>query len=230
LADGAGTEATGERGGPGRFDSFEERFELIIAILLGLAAIVGAVAAYQTGIKDGDTLQAFQQGNRIADRASRLNAEVQTKRAEDQIVQTFALNAVVNANLTASNSGKEIPEEANQKLSDTLIDAIGSPELKEANKKCNADDACSVPIDSKFYVVPQAAEAAALDKQADRLFATANKADKEGDDYSLVTIFLATSLFLYGVAAVGRGRSVKLGMATLGGVIFVIALVLLVTV
>jgi hypothetical protein len=212
------------------FDSFEERFELIIAILLGLAAIVGAVAAYQTGIKDGDTLAAFQDGNRTADRASRLKAEVQTKRAEDQIVQTFALNAVVNANLTAANSGGEVSDKSNQELNDTLINQIGSPELKEANRRCNEDDTCAVPIDSKHYVVPQAAEAEALDKRADTLFATANKADLEGDDYSLVTIFLATSLFLYGVAAVGRGRVVKLGMAGTGGAIFLVAVVLLLTV
>jgi hypothetical protein len=87
-----------------------------------------------------------------------------------------------------------------------------------------------VPIDSKYYVVPQAAEAMGLDLRADRQFATANRADKEGDDYSLVTIFLATSLFLYGVAAVGRGRAVKLGMAGTGAVIFLVAVVMLVSV
>ncbi|MEA2466276.1 MAG: hypothetical protein QOJ57_402 [Thermoleophilaceae bacterium] len=230
MEQGGGAGETSGAGGPGRFDSFEERFELIIAILLGLAAVVGAIAAYQTGIKDGDTLQAFQQGNRTADKASRLKAEVATKRAEDQIVATFALQGVVSANLTAAGAGTELSEKDSQELSNTLINTVGSPELKAANKKCNADDACSVQIDSKYYVVPEAAQAAAADKEADKLFATANKADKEGDDYSLVTIFLATSLFLYGVAAVGRGRSVKLGMAGLGAVIFVIAVGLLVTI
>lgn len=227
MADSGGTAATD---GPGRFDSFEERFEVIIAVLLGLAAIVGAIAAYQTGIKDGDTLAAFQEGNRTADRASRLNAAVQTKRAEDQVVQTFALGAVVNANLTAELSDREVPEEASKELNNSLINSVGSPELKAANEKCVDDENCEVAIDSKYYVVPAAAEAKALDKRADRLFATADKADREGDDYSLVTIFLATSLFLYGVAAVGRGRAVKLGMAGTGAGIFLVAVVMLLTV
>jgi hypothetical protein len=230
LEQSGGLSEAGDRGGPGRFDSFEERFELIIAILLGLAAIVAAVAAYQTGLKDGDTLEAFQEGNRTADRASRLKTEVATKRAEDQIVTTFALQGVFNATISAAESGGEITDEDAQGIAKDLIDAVGSPELKKAADECQADDACEVPIDSKYYVVAEAGEAEALDKRADTMFATANRADKEGDDYSLVTVFLATSLFLYGVAAVGRGRTVKLGMASLGALIFLVSVVMLVSV
>jgi hypothetical protein len=221
---------TADRGGPGRLDSFEGRFELIIAILLGLAAVVGAIAAYQTGIKDGDTLDAFQRGNRTSDMASRLKGELATKRAEDQIVTTFAVQGELSARLTLIGAGGELSDKDAKNVRDQLIEALGSPELKAAFKKCETDPDCKAPIDSKYYVVRGTATAAALDKKADGLFATATKADKEGDDYSLVTIFLATSLFLYGVAAVGRGRTVKLGMASLGGLIFVVALVLLVTV
>jgi hypothetical protein len=210
--------------------SFEARFELIIAILLGMAAILGAVAAYETGLKDGDTLESFQEGNRVADRASRLHTEVAAKRAEDQVVTTFALQPIINAEVQAATTGTDsgLSSKAAGKLATRLVNLIGSPELKAAAKKCDAS--CDVPIDSKYYVVPAVAEAAALDKKADRLFATASVADKEGDDYSLVTIFLATSLFLYGVAAVGHGRAVKLGMTGVGGVIFLIAAGLLVTV
>ena len=221
---------TQDRGGPGRFDSFAERFELIIAILLGLAAITAAIAAYETGLKDGDTLEAFQQGNRIADRASRLKAEVATKRAEDQIVTTFALQGVVSATLTAAGAGTDLSDKDAEELGDTLIDTVGSPELKKANKACGEDPECEVPIDSKYYVVSEAAEAARLDRRADTLFAVANKADKEGDDYSLVTVLIATSLFLYGVAAVTHGRTVKLAMAGLGAFIYLISVGLLISV
>jgi hypothetical protein len=213
------------------FDSFEERFELIIAILLGLAAIVGAIAAYETGLKDGDTLEAFQGGNRSADRASRLKTEAAAKRAEDQIVTTFALQPAVNSQLDAlQGKGEELSDDQSEKLITALIDAIGSKELKKANKACNDDPDCDVPIDSKYYVVAEQVQAETLDKKADKQFATANVADKRGDDFSLVTVLLATALFLYGVAAVGRGRAVKLGMASLGGVIFVVSVIVLVSI
>jgi hypothetical protein len=219
-----------DRGGAGAFDSFVERFELVIAILLGLAAIVGAIAAYQTGAKDGDTLAAFQEGNRTSDLASRLKTEVAAKRAEDQIVTTFAAQAVVNATLNASSQGGNLTSKQANQLGENLINQIGSPELKVAVKQCDTDPDCKSPIDSKYYVVKAASDAAALDKKADALFAQASAASKQGDDYSLVTVFLATSLFLYGVAAVGRGRVVKLGMAALGGLIFIVAVGLLITV
>jgi hypothetical protein len=216
-----------DRGDARLFDSFIEKFELVIAVLLGLAAIVGAVAAYQTGIKGGDTQTAFEQGNRTSDLASRLKTEVAAKRAEDQIIVTFAAQAVVSA--TLSTHGQLSNAEA-KKLGTGLVNQLGSPELQIAVKKCEGDDACHGPVGSKYYVVADSTKADALDKKADQLFATATKAGKKGDDYSLVTIFLATSLFLYGVAAVGRGRVVKLGMAGVGGVIFLIALVMLATI
>ena len=230
MSDAGGIDSSEDRGGAGRFDSFVERFELAISILLGMAAILGAIAAYQTGAKDGDTLAAFQQGNRLSDRASRLQTELAAKRAEDQVVTTFALQPIINAELSAAasgtNSGLSNKDAAN--LANKLIDLVGSPELQRAAHKC--DKNCRVPIDSKYYVVPAKAQADALDKRADQLFASAAKSGKQGDDYSLVTIFLATSLFLYGVAAVGRGRTLKLGMAGVGFVIFLIAAGLLVSV
>jgi hypothetical protein len=214
-----------DRGGAGRFDSFIERFELVIAILLGLAAIVGAVAAYQTGAKDGDTLTAFQEGNRTSDLASRLKTEAAAKRAEDQVVTTFAVQATVTTIITNKGQGGKAAAELGKKL----IDLVGSPELKTALTKCDADPACgdTPPIDSKYYVVKESTDAVALDKKATALFASAGHSSKQGDHYSLVTIFLATSLFLYGVAAVARGRSIKLGMASVGFVIFLIGLVLM---
>jgi hypothetical protein len=227
LSDGGGIDDSEDRGGPGRFDSFAERFELVIAVLLGLAAILGALAAYQTGSKDGDTLASFQEGNRVADRASRLDTEVAAKRAEDQIVTTFAAGAVVNLTFTAKGN---VSDKVSRELGNNLINQLGSPELKAANEKCNTDPDCHNLVDSKYYVVPGIAQAKALDAKADALFASAAKSGKEGDDYSLVTVFLATSLFLYGVAAVGRGRTVKLGMAGVGFVIFLVAAGLLVSV
>lgn len=224
----------GDRGGPGLFDSFEERFELVIAILLGLAAIAAAFAAYKTDLRDGDALKYFQEGNRTADKASRAQTKVVTQRNEDQIVTTFALQSIISAEFAASSTGTEISTKESKDLGNTLINLVGSPELKKANAECEKDQECQEkaipPVDSKFYVVPEAAQAKQLDAQADSEFRRANANDKKGDKYSLVTVFLATALFLYGVAAVGRGRTVKLGMASLGGLIFVVSVVMLITV
>jgi hypothetical protein len=111
-------------------------------------------------------------------------------------------------------------------VGNVLVKEIGSTELKAAFDGCDSDPACDVPpIDSEYYELPAAAEAERLEAQADDKFAEANANDEKGDNYSLVTVLLATSLFLYGVAAVSHARNVKLGTAGAGLAIFLASLV-----
>jgi hypothetical protein len=208
---------------------FDKPFEVIIAVLLGLAAIGTAYAAYMTDLRDGDALKSFQEGNRIADRANQQLNEVSANRNEDQIVSTFAVGAVVNFTFQSALAGGDLADKDAQELANDLINQLGSDDLIAANKACNKDPECTVaPIDSEHYVVPAVAEAERLDKEADRLFADANANDEKGDNYSLITVILATALFLYGVAAVARARPVKLGTAGLGATIFTVSMVMLI--
>jgi hypothetical protein len=195
-------------------EHFERRFEIVLAVLLGLAAIATAFAAYMTELRDGDALKNFQEGNRIADQASQRLNNAAASRNEDQIVTTFAIQAALDN-----------PEAADE-VGNVLVEEIGSPELQAAFDGCDADPDCDVPpIDSEYYELPEAAEAERLDAQADAKFAAADANDEKGDNYSLVTVLLATSLFLYGVAAVSRARNVKLGTAGAGFVIFAASVV-----
>jgi hypothetical protein len=215
-ASGGGDDDDGESG---RIGWVYKHFEVIIASLLGLAAVVAAFAAYQAALKDGDTLASFQQGNRTADTANQRFDEAAANRNEDQIVTTF----VIKTTLDQPNADPD-------KLGNLLIDKIGSDPLKKANADCNAHDCNVSPIDSPYYHLPAQAEGERLQARADDLFASANAADKTGDHYELVTVIVALSLFLYGVAAVARERRLKLAMAAVGFVIFLVSLGLLVTV
>jgi hypothetical protein len=201
-------------------EDFRRRFEVVLAVLLGLAAIATATAAYLTDLRDGDALKSFQEGNRLADQASRERAQAGAKRNEDQLIVTFALGTGINNSDT--NAGGE-------EISDRVINLLGSEELKAAFAECSARPECDQgdvsPIDTEFYKQPEADEAKRLDAQADAKFADANANDEKGDGYSLVTVLLATALFLYGVGAVAHGRGVKLGTAGFGAVIFLSSLV-----
>jgi hypothetical protein len=62
--------------------------------------------------------------------------------------------------------------------------------------------------------------AAALEAEAEQLFATAEDYDRTGDRYTLVTVILAASLFMFGIGSMGRRRAAKLGTVLIGTVIF----------
>ena len=216
-----GGSGEGDDGGheAGRFGWAVRHFELIIASLLGLAAVLAAFAAYQAALKDGDTLASFQEGNRVADTANQRFDQAAANRNEDQIVTTFIIKETLDR-----------PDADANKLGNLLVSKIGSDPLKKANAECDANNCNVSPIDSPYYHLPAQAEGEQLKARADALFASANADDKTGDRYELVTVIVALALFLYGVAAVARGRGLKLGMAGIGFMIFVVALGLILTV
>jgi len=62
-------------------------------------------------------------------------------------------------------------------------------------------------------------EAAALDESSQALFDVAEKADSDAEDFDILTVILALSLFFLGVAGLSRQRPVMIGLSTVGTVI-----------
>ena len=75
------------------------------------------------------------------------------------------------------------------------------------------------------YVNPAYVEGQRLDQAALAAFAEGARFDDRGDQYTLATVTLAVCLFLLGLAAVFKGFALKAGMAALGSVALVVAVV-----
>jgi hypothetical protein len=79
------------------------------------------------------------------------------------------------------------------------------------------------------YRQPELALANRLNTRADLLYASGSAAGSHGDDYVLLTIYLATVLFLVAISGQFRVRPVRIGIIGLSGVVLVVALVHLTT-
>ncbi len=92
-----------------------------------------------------------------------------------------------------------------------------------------------VPAQSPFvsgdpkYVIPQRSDAAQTTRQSERRFEQAKVEQENAAHFQLIEIILATSLFLYGIAAVAPSRTVKLTTLGTGIAIFLFAVVLEIT-
>jgi hypothetical protein len=75
------------------------------------------------------------------------------------------------------------------------------------------------------YVIPQQAAAKAHDVQADAKFAKGAKAGSTADKYIRDTVFLATVLFLVGIAGHFPVRQARLGLIAVGGAMLVFAVI-----
>lgn len=187
-----------------------DRFEAVIATLLGLAAILVAVASYQGSLRDGDSIKSFNEGIRSINDANGFFTEATQTVSRDQ---TLFLEYAKAA------------QSENGDLAEYLKAAIMDDNLRGAVKEWEDDktDEIATPLDAPSYEVPQQAEAERLVKKTDSEFAQARDLDGEGDEYNLVGVIVASSLFFLGIAGVVRSPRTRLIGTVLGAATLVVS-------
>lgn len=172
--------------------------EILIAALLGIAAVLTAFAAFKADLADGDTLKAFQEGSAIYDDANQQYLEGNQQVTNDVNVFTQYVIAVL---------------EDNQELAGEIQNRLMDPALSEATDEWVAAEG-EIPsaIEADAYEVEAYARADALTEEGDALFARAEDKDKEGDNFTLATVILAMALFFGGVAGVTRSHTISVAM------------------
>ncbi len=115
-------------------------------------------------------------------------------------------------------------------LATSLKDDL-SPDLKRAVDAWLAQKSdSSSPFDGEnaTYEQPLYDQGAKQLAQSRRQFAQADATRKQGDRFTLIVVFLASSLFLYGIASATSNRRVRLAMTAVGAFIFAGATVALI--
>lgn len=190
-------------GGHERDDKRRNRFEIAVAILLGIAALLTAVSAYVADHDDGQQLNFLQASGRTSLAANDAYAAGDQQKSLDQtIFVEYAAAANDNDLPLAAYLGNE--------LSPTLAPAIA--EWSKESSKQETPFSGEEPI----YTPPQYAEGEKLDEKATQQFAKADFYDQRGDEYVLATVIFAGALGLLGIASVVRRWGIKLGFAGVG--------------
>jgi hypothetical protein len=194
------------------------RLAIFIAVLLGLAAIVTAFSAYKNELRNHEATIKFNEGVVRTNQASQAYTQGSQVRAQDgALFLEFAKAA--NAN--------------QQEVSAYIHNTLMSPTLRKAvdwwsNTKDNVDSPF-VPQDP-FYKISQNVKGDALTVESRKDFKEAKHEQNVSDEYTLVTVILASALFLLGIAGVSSRQSIKIGAVSAGGLIFLIALISLATI
>lgn len=188
-----------------------DRTEIVIAILLGVAAILTAWATFQSSQLGGAVTAAYSDGIRYSDQASQAyNDAAATDVADQALFLEFA---------KASQAGDEA-------TAAYIHDSLMTEDLQAAV------DWWAEQPDSSNYDTPFTEDnpnwstaafdnADALDVQAQEQFDAAKKKDSQGSDFDVLSILIAISLFLFGVASLVRQERIKIGLGAVGGVILI---------
>jgi hypothetical protein len=211
-----------------------ELFELCTAILLGLGAIFSGIAGHQSGLWDGNSLEAYSQASTIstqaADAASLANAII----THDNNVNLQAMQMIWQAQLLPRDSqdrdfllhqasvfylrqasdeaytALELPEEARQLYRDSSIENIPEEELLMVQRR---------EFKPEYYQSMYAGSEAKY-KEAKAMFDEGSHANGAGDYFSLAGVYYALSLFFAGIGLVFKTR-MRWWFFLIGSVIFV---------
>ena len=196
--------------------SFKDRVEQIIAIMLGLAAIITAWTAFQSSQLGDKVQESFSEGIRTSDMASQeYNTAIATDNQDQAVFLEYAKALVAEEEVTATY------------IHETLM----SPELAAAVDWWLEQPEESAP-DSPFVEENPNWDGSSwtlaeeLDVEAQQYFDTARDADSEGDKFDLLEVIVTLSLFLFGIASLVRQQKIQVGLAAVGGIILIYSIIM----
>lgn len=183
--------------------------ELTAAILLGVAGMLTAFAAYKGSLSDGNALQGYTKSSRTtADANGEYNDYSSTYNADKALFAQYQLQI----------------ELGNQDVADVIKTNMFSVALEAATDEWlqipeGTEGAPATPLDSDAYKSDAYDRATALYDQAEAEFAEASDIDNQGDNFDLAGVFFAVSLFFAGIAALFKVRSLQVAMLVGSGLL-----------
>jgi hypothetical protein len=196
-----------EQGSAGGEASVGDRLEILIAVLLGVTALLTAGAAFLADRDDGRQLKFLQQSDlTLAEANDNFSAGDQQKSLDQTIFVEYALAA----------------QQGDEELAVYLAQL--SPDLEAAVVEwANDPGSGETPFagDDPYYYPPGYGDGEELLALSEEEFALGDKYDERGDRFVLATVILAIALALLGIASVLWLRRPRI-LFTVGGVLFMV--------
>lgn len=209
-----------------------ELFELFTALLLGLGATFAGIAGHQSGLWDGNSLEAYSQASTLsteaADEASLANALI----THDNNVNLQAQQIIWRAQSMPKGPDRDfLMHQASvfylRQASDEAFDALKLPE--ESRKTYQDLGVEDIPEDallevqrkefSNDYYMAMYAASNAKKVEAKEKFDEGSHANSAGDFFSLSGVYYSLSLFFAGLGLVFKTR-IRWAFFMLGALVF----------
>ncbi len=206
-------------GGQGTEDHGTNRLLTVLeAALLAVVAVLAAYSGFSSAKWGTESSLKLAKASTVRNLASR--AELQGLETKNFDASTF------NAWFTAYVAGNQVAMGVAEHRFRPQFDVAFKAWI--ATKPFTNLNAPPGPTYMPEYVQPGQAETAALDKEADSLYAEGERDGSNSDNYVRTTVFLATVLFLVGIAGHFKVRKARIGLIAVGAAILTTSIVLLI--
>lgn len=191
-----------------RAEKRETTLEIVTAIVLGIATMGAAFAAYQASLYSGSSLDHYSMSLTKSSSANAKTLEASQNFTYDMITWLEYEARLISASKGEGAQAKVDGEVAKEIERDFLEDR-----MKEAlawSKKQSRKTGKQVhPTDSEDYAIALLGEAVDTETQQDAEIEKARKDNSTGDKFTLSTVLFTIVLFFTGIAAVMRRLPIK---------------------
>jgi hypothetical protein len=189
--------------------------EIVIAVMLAVATVATAWSGYQASRWGGVQSTKYSQAGALRVESVRASNEAGQLTQIDIGLFTNWINAFAEDN-------NELVDFYESRFRDEFNPAFNAWLL--TNPETNPDSPKS-PFNMPEYRVTKAVEADKLEQEAASTFNDGKEANQQSDDYILNTVFLASVLFLSGIASKINWRPARISLVMLGILMLAVGLI-----
>ena len=184
---------------PTRFDRWEPAAEVIATLVLALATVATAWSGYQAARWGGEQSTSYSPAGAL---------RTESVRASNQAGQLVQIDVGLFANWINAFAADDtrLTNFYEDRFRDEFKPAF---EAWLATEPVNNPNAPSSPFSMPEYKVSSAEEAELLESEAAEVFAAGEQANQISDNYILNTVFLASVMFLGGIASRFKAMSAR---------------------
>lgn len=204
---------------PTRFDRWEPLAEVIVTVVLAFATLATAWSGYQAARWGGEQSNSYSQAGALRTESTRASTKAGQQAQVDIGLFTNWINAF-------AAEDQELAVFYQDRFRDEFKPAF---EAWLATDPVNNPDAPATPFSMPEYQLSLAAEADRLEMEAEATFAEGTEANQTSDKYILNTVFLASVLFLGGIATRFKAMSARWVIIVFSLVILIYGLINLLT-
>ena len=207
----------------------EQKLEVIIAILLGLTAILMAWAGWISSLHGGNQATNYTQSNNLSAMGNSMYNEAAQYYMQDMLLWNTIYDYAFDAEIAEMKGETEEAEMIYAKI-DTLMNDNCTEEFYEAIEWALDQEEDVTPFDMEGYVDSYFADANAVLDEADALLAQGKTDNANGDAYGLVSVIYSLVLFLLGIVGIFKKIPNRVVIVVFACVLLVLATIFMVTI
>ena len=207
----------------------EQKLEVIIAILLGLTAILMAWAGWISSLHGGNQATNYTQSNNLSAMGNSMYNEAAQYYMQDMLLWNTIYDYAFDAEIAEMNGRSDEAEMIYAKI-DTLMNDNCTEEFYDAIEWAMEQDYDATPFDKEGYVDSYFTEANAVLDEADALLEQGKTDNANGDAYGLVSVIYSLALFLLGIVGIFKKIPNRVVITIFACVLIVLATVFMCTI